>query len=61
MQEILPASLQTVRENPEEDIFPVGRFAWTGETNLAAYILANTANLYRWAKTQIRRWIRTRG
>jgi hypothetical protein len=50
-----------VREIPEEDIFPVGRFAWTGESNLAAYILANTANHYRWAKTQIRRWIHTRG
>ena len=45
----------------EEDIFPVGRFAWNEGSNLAAYFLANTANHYRWAKTQIRRWMRTRG
>ena len=50
--------LQTVREIPEEDIFPVGRFAWTEKSNLAAYILANTANHYRWAKTGIRKWLR---
>jgi len=52
--------LQTVREIPEEEIFPVGRFAWTEKSNLAAYILANTANHYhyRWAKTGIRKWLR---
>jgi hypothetical protein len=50
--------LNTVKAIPEEDIFPVGRFAWTRKSNLAAYILANTANHYRWAKTQIRKWKR---
>jgi hypothetical protein len=52
--------LQTMSEISEEDIFPVGRFAWTGNENLAAYIKANTANHYRWAKTQIRKWLRER-
>lgn len=50
--------LETVKSIPEEDMFPAGRFAWTGNGNLAGYILANTANHYRWAKTQIRKWIR---
>lgn len=50
--------LRTVSDIPEADIFPVGRFAWTGKGNLASYILANTANHYRWAKTQIRKWQR---
>lgn len=50
--------VETVKSIPAEDILPVGRFAWTGNGNLAGYILANTANHYRWAKTQIRRWIR---
>lgn len=50
--------LRTVWEIPEEDIFSIERFAWTGESNLAAYILANTANHYRWAKTHIRKWQR---
>ena len=53
--------LQTVKAIAHDDIFPVGRFAWTGKSNLAAYILANTTNHYRWAKTQIRRWMHTRG
>ena len=50
--------LETVKAIPEEDIFPVGRYAWTGKANLAGYILANTANHYRWAKTGIRKWLR---
>jgi hypothetical protein len=53
--------LETVRAIPEEDFYPVGRFAWTGKSNLATYILANTANHYRWAKTQIRKWMREKG
>lgn len=52
--------LQMVETIPEEDIFPVGRYAWTGNSNLAIFILANTANHYRWAKTQIRRWMSAR-
>jgi hypothetical protein len=50
--------LETVNAIPEEDIFPVGRYTWTGKGNLAGYILANTANHYRWAKTGIRKWLR---
>jgi hypothetical protein len=53
--------LQTVQAIPEEDFFTVGRFAWTRESNLAAYILANTANHYRWAKDQIRAWVNPKG
>lgn len=52
--------LETVKSIPEQDIFPVGRYAWTGKANLNAYIMANTANHYRWAKTQIRKWVRKR-
>jgi len=50
--------LDTVSRIPEEDIFTVGHYAWTGKGNLTVYILANTANHYRWAKTQIRKWVR---
>lgn len=52
--------LETIKYMPEESIFPVGYFAWTENSNLKAYIMANTANHYRWAKTQIRSWKRTR-
>lgn len=48
--------MQTIRAIPEEEIFHPGVFAWTGNSNLATFILANTANHYRWAKTHIRKW-----
>ncbi|MGW8227210.1 MAG: ClbS/DfsB family four-helix bundle protein, partial [Anaerolineales bacterium] len=51
--------LETVKAMPEDCIFQAGYFAWTENSNLKAYILANTANHYRWAKTQIRSWMRT--
>ena len=48
--------MQTICAIPEEEIFHPGVFAWTGNSNLATFILANTANHYRWAKTHIRKW-----
>jgi hypothetical protein len=53
--------LQTVNSIPEIDMFKPGRFAWTGKDNLAGYILANTADHYRWAKTNLRSWMRAQG
>lgn len=50
--------LATIEDIPEEDMFAIGRYAWLGESNLAAYILANTADHYRWAKQQIRSWLK---
>ncbi|MFW9846493.1 MAG: ClbS/DfsB family four-helix bundle protein [Candidatus Thorarchaeota archaeon] len=52
--------LDIVGRISEEDMFEVGRFEWTGRENIAGYILANSANHYRWAKTRIRRWMRER-
>lgn len=49
---------EMVESIPEKDMFEQGRFKWTGRGNLVGYLLANTANHYRWAKTQIRRWLR---
>lgn len=53
--------VETVRQMPEEAMFEVGRYAWLGQSNLVAYVLANTANHYRWAKGQIRGWQRSQG
>ena len=50
--------LDTLNGIPEEDMYEVGRFEWTGTGNIAGFILANSANHYRWAKTRIRRWIK---
>lgn len=39
----------------EEEIFEVGRYAWTGETSsMAPYLAANTYSHYRWAAEEIR-------
>jgi hypothetical protein len=51
---------QVVKGIPEGDIFTPGSYAWTESSNLAAFIKANTANHYRWAKTHIRRWMRSK-
>lgn len=52
--------LEIIQSMPESEIFDVGHYAWTENANLAAFIMANTANHYRWAKTQIRKWERAR-
>lgn len=52
--------LTTVQGLAEEELFEVGRYAWLGEGNLVGYVLANTAHHYRWAKGQIRDWLKAR-
>lgn len=51
---------EIIQSIPEPEIFASGHYAWTQNSNLAAFIMANTANHYRWAKTQIRKWERAR-
>lgn len=52
--------LSLVRELPEDAIFTHGYYGWTKHLTLADYIAANTCNHYRWAKTLIRKWQRSR-
>jgi hypothetical protein len=47
-----------VESMPEEEMFLVGKYAWVGKGNLVSYILANTANHYRWATDRLRAWSR---
>ncbi|MGD2158416.1 MAG: ClbS/DfsB family four-helix bundle protein [Anaerolineales bacterium] len=47
-------AMATIKGISEEDMFAVGQYAWLGEGNLVIYILANTANHYRWAKQAVR-------
>jgi hypothetical protein len=49
-----------VQSIPEEALFSSGKFAWTGKASLYGYVIANTCNHYRWARTKIRAWERTR-
>ncbi|MHA1933683.1 MAG: ClbS/DfsB family four-helix bundle protein [Candidatus Thorarchaeota archaeon] len=53
--------LDTLDGISEEDMFGAGRFAWTERDTIAGYVLANTTNHYRWAKTRIRGWVKATG
>ena len=53
--------LDTLEKIPEKDIFEIGRYQWTGKGNIGGFILANTANHYRWAKSRIRSWMKRTG
>jgi hypothetical protein len=53
--------LATIEAMSEEEMFAVGRYPWLGNGNLVGYILANTANHYRWAKREIRSWLISQG
>ncbi|MFW9964762.1 MAG: ClbS/DfsB family four-helix bundle protein, partial [Candidatus Sifarchaeia archaeon] len=53
--------LETVNDIPEKDLFKVGRYQWTGKDTIGGFILANTANHYRWAKSRIRSWMKHTG
>ena len=49
---------QVIEEIPERDLFEPGRYTWQGKNSLLEYVLANTANHYRWANSKIRAWLR---
>lgn len=53
--------LKTIKSIPEEDMLGQGRFEWTKRDTIAGFILANTANHYRWAKGRILRWMKDTG
>jgi hypothetical protein len=54
-------ALSVVESIPEADLFAPGRYAWTEKGTLAGYVIANTCNHYRWARTQIRQWMKSQG
>lgn len=47
-----------IQDIPEEDLFEPGRYTWQGKLSLIQYVLANTANHYRWANSKIRLWLK---
>lgn len=52
------AAVEAMRE---DEIFSAGRYAWTGEHPLLAYILANTEGHYTEHAAQIRAWRAAQG
>ncbi len=46
---------KTIEGISEQDLFTPGRYAWTGKHALAASIVPNTSQHYRWARQEIRK------
>ncbi len=44
-----------IERHSEEELFEKKRYAWTGSTSLAAYLIANTSSHYDWAYKLIMR------
>ena len=44
-----------IAHHSDEELFEKKRYAWTGSTSLAAYVIANTSSHYVWAYKLIRR------
>jgi hypothetical protein len=52
--------LALIERLPDEDLVTLGRFSWTGPSwTLSDYLRASTSAHYLWARTRIKRWLRT--
>ena len=47
-----------VSDYSEDDLFTKRRFAWTGSTSVASYVILATTSHYDWTRTLIRRFVR---
>ena len=52
-------TMQFVETLTEEQLFTPGIYSWTNANRLAAYIAANTASHYRWARTEMRKALKS--
>lgn len=43
----------------DDDLFAKRRYRWTGSTSVGSYAVSATTSHYDWARTQIRRFLRT--
>ncbi|MFW5691331.1 MAG: ClbS/DfsB family four-helix bundle protein [Chloroflexota bacterium] len=50
--------LNIIRHIPEADLLEPGLYAWTGKLALVNYFTSATSSHYRWAHTEIRRWLK---
>jgi hypothetical protein len=52
--------VELIKALPDADLVTLNRFSWTGPSwTLSDYLRASTAAHYLWARTRIRRWIRS--
>ncbi|MHA2031969.1 MAG: ClbS/DfsB family four-helix bundle protein [Candidatus Kariarchaeaceae archaeon] len=49
-----------IEEMPVDNFFEKGKYKWMNlKENVGGYVKANTGNHYRWAKTKIRKWLKS--
>ncbi len=52
-------TLNTIQDLSDEDLFTRGRYAWTKSTTLGAYFIGCTSSHYLWARTNIKKGLKT--
>ena len=53
--------VELIESLPDPDLITLRRFSWTGPSwTLSDYLRASTAAHYLWARTRIRRWLRSK-
>lgn len=50
--------LKTVMALNDDDLFTVGRFAWTKKNTLGAYFISATSSHYMWARKEVRKCLK---
>lgn len=51
-------TLDILRNLPEDQLFAPGLYSWLGKWSLAQYATSATSSHYRWARTEIRKWLK---
>ncbi len=51
--------MAVIESEPEDGLFTPGVHGWTGKNNMATYFISATSSHYRWARTEIRKGLRS--
>jgi hypothetical protein len=53
--------MKKIEDIPEKELFTRGQYTWTKNNLLAAYFVSATSSHYRWARTVIRKTVKSKG
>jgi hypothetical protein len=53
-------TLKIIQGLSDEDLFTRGRYAWTKNNTLGAYFISSTSSHYHWARTTIKKALKTK-
>jgi len=51
--------LKTIQDLSDEDLFTRGRYTWTKNNTLGTYFVSCTSSHYHWARTEIKKGLKT--